>query len=128
MNEALLVGVLALGVPLFGIGYFLLRGNRGIFGMFAAMLLIGLGYLTATGALTDIGHKILGAEGQLMPVSAPAPVPAAETPAPAADATEPAAAPEPDAVPAEDEPAPAEDMPAPEAPANEPAPAPAPAP
>lgn len=135
MNEALLVGVLALGVPLFAVGYFLLRGNRGIFGMFAAMLLIGLGYLTSTGALTDIGHKILGAEGEVMPVAAPAP--AADTPAPAADAAAPAAAPEAAAEPdaagepepmAEPEPAPAEDTPAPEAPAGEAAPAPSPAP
>lgn len=137
MNEALLVGILALGVPLFAVGYFLLRGSRAIFGMFAAMLLIGLGYLTSTGALTDIGHKILGSEGQLMPASAPVPI--AETPAPAADAAAPAAAPEAAAEPdaagepepmaePDPEPAPAEDTPAPEAPAAEPAPAPAPAP
>ena len=41
--------------------------------------LIGLGYLTATGALSDIGHKIMGAEGEVMPVESPAPA----APAPA---------------------------------------------
>ncbi len=79
MNEALLVGLLALGVPLFGVGYFMLRKNPGVFRMFVAMLLIGLGYLTATGALSDIGHKIMGAEGEVMPVESPAPA----APAPA---------------------------------------------
>lgn len=121
MNQELLVGVLALGVPLFAVGYLMLRKNPGIFRMFAAMLLIGLGYLTATGALTDIGHKILGAEGEVMPAAAPAPATEAPAMAPAPAEPEPAAEP-----PAEPPPA---DEPVPETPpANEPAPAPAPAP
>lgn len=121
MNEEILVGVLALGVPLFAVGYFVLRKNPGVFRMFAAMLLIGLGYLTATGALTDIGRKIMGAEGEVMPAAAP--VTATETPAPAAEAEPPATEPEPE------EAAPADEAPAPEAPtANETAPATAPAP
>lgn len=117
MNQELLVGVLALGVPLFAVGYLMLRRNRGVFRMYLAMLLIGLGYLTATGALTDIGRTLMGAEGEVMPVEAPAHTPAIEAPA----ATPPAAVPE-AAPPAETPPA---DIPA-TPPASEPAPAPAP--
>lgn len=122
MNQELLVGVLALGVPLMALGYFMLRRNRGVFRMYLAMILIGLGYLTATGALSDIGRTLMGSEGEVMPAESPAPAPAAETPSPA-----PAATPEPAPV----EPAPAEpasppaDVPPP---ASEPAPAPTPAP
>ena len=76
MNEELLVGVLALGAPLFAVGYLMLRRNRGVFRMYLAMLLIGLGYLTATGALTDIGRTLMGAEGEVMPVEAPVHAPA----------------------------------------------------
>lgn len=116
MNQELLVGVLALGVPLFAVGYLMLRRNRGVLRMYLAMLLIGLGYLTATGALTDIGRTLMGEEGEVVPATAPAatPAPAAapEAPAPAPEATPPATEP----------------SPAPEAtpPAGEPAPAPAP--
>lgn len=112
MNQDLIVGALALGVPLFSVGYFMLRGNAGIFRMFVAMLLIGLGYLTATGAISDIGRAILGSDAILVPIEAPvAPAaPAAKTAAPAADASAPAddAAGEP---PAEEPAAAAEDAP-----------------
>lgn len=120
MNPELLVGVLALGVPLLALGYLMLRRNRGVFRMYLAMILIGLGYLTATGALNDIGRTLMGSEGEVMPVQSPAPAPAAESPAPP---------PTPEPAPAEPTPVeppspPAEAPP----PASEPAPAPAPAP
>lgn len=82
MNENLIVGLLALGVPLLGIGYLMLRKQTSIFRMFVAMVLIGLGYLTATGALTDIGVKIMGAVHEAAPAVAPAPE-SAPAPAPA---------------------------------------------
>ena len=81
MNEELIVGLLALAVPLFAVGYFMLRKETGIFRMFMAMLLIGLGYLTATGAINDIGGKVLGHKAMELPAE-PAPV-AAPVPAPA---------------------------------------------
>lgn len=121
MKQELLVGLLALGVPLLALGYLMLRRNRGVFRMYLAMILIGLGYLTATGALTDIGRTLMGAEGEVMPVQSPAPAPAAETPAPAAETPAPAPA---EPAPAEPASPPAETPP----PASEPAPAPAPAP
>ena len=92
MNQDLIVGALALGVPLFAVGYFMLRRNAGIFRMFVAMLLIGIGYLTATGAISDIGRAIMGNDAVVVPVETPvAPAaPAAKTAAPAADAPAPA--------------------------------------
>jgi hypothetical protein len=87
MNQELIVGLVALGVPFFSAGYLMLRKQPGIFRMFMAMLLIGLGYLTATGAINDIGAKVLGhkamelpPEPAAAPATAPAPAPA---PAPA---------------------------------------------
>jgi hypothetical protein len=106
MNEELIVGLLALAVPLLGGGYFALRNNTMIFRMFVAMVLVALGYLTVTGALNDIGGTILGkapvaatVEKTAAPAekpAAPAPAPKVEAPAaPAPAATPPPAAPAP---------------------------------
>ena len=75
MNMDLIVGLLVTAVPLLAIGYFMLAKQPGIFRMFAAMVLIGLGYLTATGALTDIGAQITG-NAATAPVESVAPAPA----------------------------------------------------
>ena len=122
MSEDLMVGLAATGIPLLLIAYLLLRRQAAIFTMVVAMILLGLGYLTTTGAITDIGAQVMNT---ISPSSSttPAPEPVAapvEAPAPAA-APEPAPAPEP-----EPEPAPA-DTPA-DAPADTPADAPADAP
>ncbi|MEQ1653229.1 MAG: hypothetical protein ABL897_12130 [Hyphomicrobium sp.] len=82
MNQELIVGLVALGIPLFAVGYLMLRKNAGIFRMYLAMLLIGLGYLTATGSMNDIGRQVMGIDGMPAPVA----VPAADAPAPAAPA------------------------------------------
>lgn len=107
MNEELIVGLLALAVPLLGGGYFALRNNTGIFRMFVAMTLLALGYLTVTGALNDIGATILGKAPVVAPVektvapaptekpAAPAPAPKVEAPAAPAPAATPPAAPAP---------------------------------
>ena len=95
MNEELIVGLLATGIPLFAVGYLMLRRNAGIFRMFMAMLLIGLAYLTATGAMNDIGARVLGHKDAMTPTEEPAsaPAPAAEKAAPPAEkAAEPAPA------------------------------------
>ena len=81
MNSDLIIGLLVTAVPLLGIGYFMLAKQPGIFRMFVAMVLIGLGYLTATGAITDIGSQITGGTATT-PTEAVAPAPPA-TPAPA---------------------------------------------
>ena len=79
MNTELIVGLVVMFVPLFAGGYLMLRNQTSIFRMFVAMLLIGLGYLTMTGAVNEIGAKVLNK----VPVMAPAAVPAT-APAPAA--------------------------------------------
>jgi len=54
--NATILGGLILGVPLLLIGiYFLWRKWRTIFWMYFGALLLGLGYLTTTGALSDMG-------------------------------------------------------------------------
>lgn len=54
--NAMLLGGLLLGVPLLLIGiYFLWRRWRTVFWMYFGALLLGLGYLASTGALSDIG-------------------------------------------------------------------------
>jgi hypothetical protein len=60
MNFDLLAGLAVTFTPLAGIGYIMLRKQAGIFRMYIAMLLIGLGYLTLTGGLNDIGARVLG--------------------------------------------------------------------
>ena len=82
MNHEMIAGLLATGIPLFAVGYFMLRRNAGIFRMFTAMLLFALSYLTLTGAMNDIGSKVLG-RGTMTPEAEPAAAPAAATPAPA---------------------------------------------
>ncbi len=60
MSTNLVVGLLASFVPLFAVGYLMLNKKPPIFRMFVAMLLVGLGYLTATGAIEDIGKRLMG--------------------------------------------------------------------
>ena len=81
MSEELIIGLLALGVPLFAAGYLMLRRNAGIFRMFSAMLIIGLGYLALTGALSDIGRSIMTSTGLATSPEAPMSAPAAAAPA-----------------------------------------------
>lgn len=106
------IGLLVIGVPALLIGGILLGRYRPVLWMYVAALIIGLGYLTTTGTVDEVGKQAIGYIG----------TPPAETPA---AAPEPAAAPAPEPAPsAAPEPAPA---PAPEA-APEPAPEPTPAP
>ncbi len=54
--NATILGGLILGVPLLLLGiYFLWRKWRTIFWMYFGALLLGLGYLATTGALSDMG-------------------------------------------------------------------------
>lgn len=53
------IGALALGVPALLVAWWLLwRRMRPVFWFVAALVLVGLGYLVATGAADDIGRKI----------------------------------------------------------------------
>lgn len=66
-----IAGWLALGLPMLLFGLVFLRRQRGVFLMYVAACLLGLGYLTSTGAVSDIGAQVLG-----MAPSATAPTPA----------------------------------------------------
>ena len=98
MSSNLIVGLLATFIPLFAVGYLMLNKKPPIFRMFVAMLLVGLGYLTATGAIDDIGTRLVGGspadvQAPVVPAAKEAAKPAAEAPAPAAKEAAPAAAP-----------------------------------
>lgn len=124
-------GLLVIGVPALLIGGILLGRYRPVFWFFFVALLVGLGYLTTTGTVDDIGKKAIDYVGTpppaATPATAPEPAPAPAPEAAPAPAPEAAPAPPPEAAPA---PAPeAAPAPAPEAapaPAPEAAPAPAP--
>lgn len=66
-------GWLALGIPMLLFGLVFLRRQGGVFWMYLAASLIGIGYLTTTGAVSDIGTKALNLYSS---VSAPKPAPA----------------------------------------------------
>ena len=68
-------GWLALGIPMLLFGIVFLRRQGGVFWMYLAACLLGLGYLTTTGAVSDIGTMTLNL---VHLVSAPTP---AATPA-----------------------------------------------
>ncbi len=54
-----LAGMLTLGIPPMIIGYVMLRRNRMLQWFFLALLLVGLGYLGATGAVSDVGEAAM---------------------------------------------------------------------
>jgi hypothetical protein len=54
-----LAGILTLGIPPMVVGYVVLRRNRMTQWFFLALLLVGLGYLGATGAVNDVGAAML---------------------------------------------------------------------
>ena len=87
MSTSLIVGLLASFIPLFAVGYLMLNKKPPIFRMFVAMLLVGIGYLTATGAIEDIGARLMGGgspaavEAPVVPAANTAAKPAAEAPA-----------------------------------------------
>lgn len=119
-------GLLVIGVPALLIGGILLGRYRPVFWMFFGALIIGLGYLTTTGAVNDVGKQAIGYIGtpqpEVVPAAAPEPAPAPE-PTPSAASTpapEPTPAPEVAPAPTPETPAPAAETP----PASEPAPAP----
>ncbi len=57
--NSMYAGWLALGIPMLLFGLVFLRRQGGVFWMYLAACLLGLGYLTTTGAVSDIGTKAL---------------------------------------------------------------------
>lgn len=77
-----IAGLIALGIPLLLIGLLFLRGNKPVLGFYVVALLVGMGYLTSTGAIDEIGAMALEKFGQVTAEKDPGPAPAA-APAPA---------------------------------------------
>lgn len=81
MNGTLL-GWLILGLPLLILGLYLFwRRWRTVFWMYVGAVLLGFGYLTATGAMHDIGSTFVGAEKVVEPDAVIDPAPAEPAPA-----------------------------------------------
>jgi hypothetical protein len=86
MDQPLIAGIATLGIPLLLVGLFFVR-RLAIFLFYAVLVVVGLGYLGSTGALSDIGHFTLESTGlkgddpqvptvpppEKMPAPAPAP-------------------------------------------------------
>ena len=70
-------GLLTLGRPLVLLGFLFLRRNKPVLGFYIVALLVGLGYLTATGAVDEIGGMALEKAGKLTAEKDPGPAPAA---------------------------------------------------
>ena len=58
MTIATLIGVAALALPWLVGFWFLFRRQRAIWWFACALLVVGLGYLAATGAADDIGQRL----------------------------------------------------------------------
>ena len=69
----LVAGLLALGIPLLLFGLVFLRRQRPVLLMYLAASVVGLGYLTTTGAVTDIGTRLVGAAETAVPAPKTAP-------------------------------------------------------
>lgn len=74
----LVAGWLAIGIPLLIFGFFFLSRIRPVLLMYLFACMIGLGYLTATGAVEEIGAKLISVaakSSQPSPASSTAPMP-----------------------------------------------------
>ena len=58
MTQAALIGVAAIAIPFLVVVWFLLRKQCALWWFACALLVVGLGYLTATGAADDVGRRI----------------------------------------------------------------------
>lgn len=66
-------GALIVGIPAVIVAYLALyKAPRAVLWFAFALILVGLGYLASTGALTDIADAVLGIEAP--PVTEPSPV------------------------------------------------------
>lgn len=72
----LIAGLVTLGVPLALLGLLFLRRNLPVLVFYFVALAVGLGYLTTTGAVDDIGVKAIEQVGAFGSKPAPAPAPA----------------------------------------------------
>lgn len=105
------LGLIVTAVPALIIGLVLLGRYKPVLWMYIGAMAIGLGYLTVTGAVEDIGKETrsyLPSEKAVERTVAPEPTPAvAPTPTPAPEPTPQPTAPEPTPAPAPEAPSPA---------------------
>jgi len=73
MIPAKIAGALILAIPLLLIAFVALHRHRAVRLFAIALILVGTGYLMATGATDDIAHMVFGA-----PEPTPAPAPDAQ--------------------------------------------------
>ena len=67
------LGAIILGLPALIVAWlFLWQRHRSIFWFAVALILVGLGYLTATGAASDIGANFMPRVGSAAPQTVPA--------------------------------------------------------
>ena len=59
MTIATLIGLAAIALPLLIVFWFLFARQRAIWWFACASLVVGLGYLAATGAAHDIGQRLV---------------------------------------------------------------------
>lgn len=71
-----IAGLVGLGLPLAIAGLAFLRGRGAVLALYLALCGVGLGYLTTTGAVDDIGTKFLDVIGQATAEKGPEPKPA----------------------------------------------------
>jgi hypothetical protein len=80
-----IAGLLTIGLPLVLLGLLFLRRNVPVLVFYIVALAVGLGYLTTTGAVDDVGKTALttleGATAEKAAEPAPAPAPAQPAPA-----------------------------------------------
>lgn len=60
MTSATVIGLAAIAVPLLVVFWVTLRRQRAVWWFACALLVVGLGYLTVTGAAHDIGVRVIG--------------------------------------------------------------------
>jgi hypothetical protein len=87
------IGLLVMGIPALLIGGIVLGRWRPVLWMYVGAMVIGLGYLTTTGTVDEVGEKAMSyiPMTQSTPAAAPEAAPAA-APEPAAPAAAPEAA------------------------------------
>ena len=72
MIPPVVIGALIVGVPAVLVAYLtLFKAPRAVFWFALALIAVGLGYLAATGALTDIADAVLGSTAPSVPEPSP---------------------------------------------------------
>ena len=88
MISATILGAVMLVVPLVILAWLFLRRRRAVYLFSVVLILVGTGYLMATGATEEIGKLVLGGDKVVTAPAETAPATPAPQASPAAPATE----------------------------------------